>query len=66
MIVFHGSDTIVDEPVILQAKRPLDFGGGFYVTTSREQAENWAVKVAYRNASDRKCVIKYFFIRQRH
>lgn len=36
MIVFHGSDTIVDEPVILQAKRPLDFGGGFTLP----QAEN--------------------------
>ena len=34
MICYHGSDTIVDIPRILEAKRPLDFGGGFYVTTS--------------------------------
>ena len=52
MIVYHGSDTVVDYPKILDAKRPLDFGGGFYVTTSEWQAEQWAVKVAYRNASE--------------
>ena len=26
MIVYHGSDTVVDRPAILKAKRPLDFG----------------------------------------
>ena len=49
MICYHGSDTVVDMPKILEAKRPLDFGGGFYVTTSKKQAKNWAIKVAYRN-----------------
>lgn len=61
MICYHGSDTIVDNPKILQAKRPLDFGGGFYVTTSKEQAESWANKVAYRNNSNYKCVNRYEF-----
>lgn len=61
MIVFHGSDTIVDAPRILKAKRPLDFGGGFYVTTSEEQAKKWAVKVAYRNNNNHKCVNRYEF-----
>lgn len=28
MIVYHGSDTIVDTPRILEANRPLDFGRG--------------------------------------
>ena len=51
MTVFHGSDTIVDTPKILDAKRPLDFGSGFYVTTSEAQAKSWAIKVAYRNNS---------------
>lgn len=49
MICYHGSDTIVDAPKILEATRPLDFGSGFYVTTSKQQARNWAIKVAYRN-----------------
>ncbi len=61
MIVFHGSDTIIDCPKIFEPKRPLDFGGGFYVTTSKEQAINWAIKVAYRNATNIKCVNSYEF-----
>lgn len=49
MICYHGSDTIVDAPKILEATRPLDFGRGFYVTTSKQQARSWAIKDAYRN-----------------
>lgn len=51
MICYHGSDTVVEAPKILEAKRPLDFGGGFYVTSNKEQAEAWAKRVAYRNNS---------------
>ena len=49
MIVFHGSDVIVDKPKILSVTRPLDFGSGFYVTTNRDQALSWAKRVSYRN-----------------
>ena len=61
MLVYHGSDTIVDAPKILVAKRPLDFGDGFYVTTNEEQARKWAIKVAYRNAGGSKYINKYEF-----
>ena len=61
MICYHGSDTIVDAPRILEAKRPLDFGGGFYVTTSEKQAKSWAIKVAYRNNHNHRCVNRYEF-----
>ena len=61
MIVYHGSDTIVDAPRILESNRPLDFGGGFYVTTSKEQAKSWAIRVAFRNANENRCVNKYEF-----
>ena len=61
MICYHGSDTIVDTPRILEANRPLDFGGGFYVTTSEEQAKRWAIKVAYRNNNNHRCVNRYEF-----
>ena len=61
MICFHGSDTIVDKPRILDAKRPLDFGGGFYTTTSEIQAKNWAIKVSYRNNTIQKYINKYEF-----
>ena len=61
MICYHGSDTIVDAPRILETKRPLDFGGGFYVTTSEAQAKSWAKKVAFRNNNNHKCVNRYEF-----
>lgn len=59
MICYHGSDVVVDAPKILEVNRPLDFGGGFYVTTNREQAEKWALRVAYRNESKNKCINSY-------
>lgn len=61
MICYHGSDTIVDMPKIIQPKRPLDFGGGFYVTTSESQARSWAKKVAYRNNNNHRCIKRYDF-----
>lgn len=61
MICYHGSDTIVDAPRILEASRPLDFGGGFYLTTSKAQAERWAFKVALRNNVRCRCVNRYVF-----
>jgi len=61
MICFHGSDVIVDNPRILDAKRPLDFGGGFYTTTSEKQAKKWAIKVSYRNNTNQKYINKYEF-----
>lgn len=42
MILYHGSDVIVDNPKIIKANRTLDFGHGFYTTTSKEQACKWA------------------------
>ena len=59
MICYHGSDTIVDAPKILEANRPLDFGSGFYVTTSKQQARSWAIKVAYRNNVNYRCINQY-------
>ena len=61
MTCYHGSDTIVDAPRILNPRRPLDFGGGFYVTTNEQQAINWALKVAFRNNTKYKCVNRYEF-----
>lgn len=46
MIVYHGSNMIVDHPDVRHSFRGLDFGRGFYVTTIREQAERWAKRKA--------------------
>lgn len=41
MTLYYGSLEIVEKPQILQANRPLDFGTGFYTTTSLQQARRW-------------------------
>lgn len=48
MIVYHGSNMIVKEPKLIEQNRFLDFGFGFYTTTNKLQAENFAKKVAIR------------------
>lgn len=42
MILYHGSDCIVNKPDILHSNKRLDFGQGFYLTSVKEQAERWA------------------------
>jgi len=42
LILYHGSDVVVDNPEIIKSNRTLDFGNGFYTTTSKEQACKWA------------------------
>lgn len=41
MTLYHGSLEIVEHPLIREADRPLDFGTGFYTTTSLQQAQRW-------------------------
>lgn len=41
MKLYHGSSEIVEVPEIRIPNRTLDYGYGFYTTTSFEQAEAW-------------------------
>ncbi len=41
MKLYHGSLEIVRQPAIRKANRTLDYGTGFYLTSSYEQAEAW-------------------------
>lgn len=41
MIIYHGSKEQVVKPEIRKANRSLDYGNGFYTTTSEEQATLW-------------------------
>ena len=61
MILFHGSNIQVKEPRILERLRALDFGAGFYTTSSREQAEKWARVVTKRRRIGVPTVSSYFF-----
>ena len=50
MILYHGSTELVNHPEIRESEVYLDFGPGFYTTTSYEQAERWArIKMRRRN-----------------
>lgn len=41
MKIYHGSLECVEVPEIREPNRTLDYGSGFYTTTSYEQAEEW-------------------------
>jgi hypothetical protein len=49
MTLYHGSDQINKIPELRPSIRTLDFGPGFYTTTNKEQAVNFAVKVYDRS-----------------
>lgn len=51
MILYHGSNMIVERPRLIRQNRYLDFGYGFYTTTNRDQAVNFAQKVTERRGS---------------
>lgn len=48
MILYHGSNTVVEKPRLIEQNRFLDFGYGFYTTTNKSQAESFAKKVVVR------------------
>lgn len=48
MILYHGSNMTVEKPRLIKQNRYLDFGFGFYTTTNRDQAVNFAQKVTER------------------
>lgn len=60
MIVYHGSDVIVDHPDVRHSFRELDFGRGFYVTTVREQAERWAKRKAVMSKGKTKAILNVY------
>ena len=43
MIVYHGSDHIVEKPVYHAGKRSNDYGYGFYCTAHEDMAKEWSV-----------------------
>ena len=42
MLVYHGSDHIIEKPAYNGSKRSNDYGYGFYTTESIELAKEWA------------------------
>lgn len=61
MILYHGSNVIVDQPQLVEQNRFLDFGFGFYTTTNKTQAVGFAEKVTRRRKSGVRAVSVYEF-----
>ncbi len=61
MKIFHGSLEIVECPKILQPNRKLDYGKGFYTTTSEQQSKEWVERRMRENEADGGFVNIYEF-----
>jgi len=48
LTLYHGSNLVFDRPDLNAARSYRDFGLGFYTTTLRSQAEDWARTVSKR------------------
>ena len=59
MIIYHGSNLIVEKPRLIVQNRFLDFGYGFYTTTNKMQAISFAEKVCKRKNEGTKQVSIY-------
>lgn len=44
MEIYHGSLEIISTPEVRISNRTLDYGNGFYTTTSYDQAEKWVLR----------------------
>lgn len=61
LTLYHGGSDVINQPEIREPERTLDFGRGFYTTTSYEQAEK-LVRNRLRNQRwDKGYVNTYLF-----
>lgn len=56
MKLYHGSNIEVKKPKLLPHARALDFGSGFYLTSSMEQASRWSQLKAKRQRNGKPIV----------
>ena len=61
MKLYHGSNMAVEQPKIITSDRKLDFGAGFYLTSSYAQAERWAELTAARRESGIQTITVFEF-----
>ena len=59
--VYHGSNIVIDEPMVGIGRKNLDFGEGFYVTALESQAEVWARNKARYYMQSEGVVSEYVF-----
>ncbi|MDR0491910.1 MAG: DUF3990 domain-containing protein [Oscillospiraceae bacterium] len=61
MIVYHGSNMVVEKPQLVPQTRFLDFGEGFYTTENKIQAISFADKV-YRRRKEGAPIVSVYEI----
>ena len=61
MILYHGSNIAVEKPRLIPAKRMLDFGSAFYLTSDLEQARKWALRTQNIRESGTPLISVYEF-----
>ena len=61
MLLYYGSNLKVNNPKILPNLRALDFGPGFYLTSSKSQASKWAITVFKRQKEGKPIINIYEF-----
>ena len=61
MLLYHGSNVEVREPILIESKRALDFGEGFYLTSDYNQASKWADNVTLRRGCGSPTVSVFVF-----
>lgn len=59
--LYHGGLEIVASPEIRKPDRTLDFGSGFYLTSSRKQATDWVKRRMENNGVESGYVNQYVF-----
>ena len=62
LTLYHGSQVSVPQPNAKAGRKNLDFGPGFYLTTIKKQAEDWAVVMAGRKGRNAEAVLNTFLL----
>ena len=65
MKLYHGSLEVVAHPGIRLSNRKLDYGDGFYTTTSAQQAKEWEERRMYEKRATHGYVNVYEFDEKR-
>jgi hypothetical protein len=61
MILYHGSNVLVEKPRLLNQTRFLDFGSGFYTTENQKQAASFA-NIVHRRRKEGSPIVSVYEI----
>jgi DNA-binding Xre family transcriptional regulator len=65
MLLYHGTNIRFEIPKIVTPNRALDFGMGFYTTSDKEQASDWA-GVVMKRANSGKALLNIYELKENY